>query len=395
MDIRQLTGEELEQQYYVWSQAFEHGKRDMSEWRDDDRNNSARQAVYGIYEDAGLQAAFLLVNMHLHFGPDVVVPMGAVNGVAVLPDARGKGYASAGVRHLLQQMRRAGHCVSILEPFDWDFYRGLGYEWVGLNRRYAVPSRALKPSPYTEHVRAATPDDRARIADAYAQFAIQYRGMLKRTPVEWKLILDDTPKEHFYTYLFEMDGQIEGYLTYHGGKREETRLREFVYLTARAQQGLLGLLRRHNMQIDKFSWNAPADDTLYSHLTHWDVETKLRPLIMARIVDVAAALQIWKSPQPVQADFVVKVEDKHADWNQGNWRIKSGNGQITVTAADDAPDVKVDIAVDIQALTQAYFGTPSVADLRRAERITIHNEQAAEQFAQLLDGPPMWINDGF
>ena len=391
MDIRQLMGEELEKQYYLWSQAFENGKRDMSEWRDWDRDNHDRQAVYGIYDESGLQGTFLLVNMHLHFGPDVVVPMGAVNGVAVLPGSRGKGYASTGVRHLLEQMRHLGHCVSVLEPFDWDFYRGLGYEWVGLNRRYSVPSRVLKSSPYTKYVRAATPDDRTRIADAYAQFAMKYRGMLKRTDVEWKLILDDTPKEHFYTYLYEQDGNVEGYLTYHGGKREETRLREFVYLTARAQKGLLGLLRRHNMQIDKFAWNAPADDTLYSQLMHWEIETKLRPAIMARIVDVVGTLQIWKPIQSVQANFALKVEDKHAPWNQGVWRITSENGQTTVVSTADTPDLEM----DIQALTQAYFGTPSVADLRRAERFTIHNEQAAEQLAQLLDGPPMWINDGF
>ena len=277
MDIRQLAGEELEQQYYVWSQAFEHGKRDMSEWQEYNRDNSERQAVYGIFDAAGLQATFQLVNMNLHFGPHVVVPMGAVNGVAVLPGARGKGYASGGVRYCLEQMRRNEQCVSILEPFNWDFYRGLGYEWVGLNRRYSLPSRILKPSPHTENVRAATPDDRERIAATYARFAIRYRGMLQRTPVEWKIMLDDMPKEHFYTYVYEQEGELEGYLTYHGGKREETRLREFVSLTARAQGGLLGLLRRHEMQIDKFSWNAPADDTLYSHLNHWDVETKLRP----------------------------------------------------------------------------------------------------------------------
>ena len=391
MNIRQLVGEELEQQYYVWSQAFEHGKRDMSEWREDDAANSGRQAVYGVFDKSGLQATFLIVNMRLHFGPHALVPMGAVNGVAVLPGARGKGYASEGIRYYLRQMRAAGQVVSILEPFSWDYYRGLGYEWIGLNRRYAVPSRLVPPSAETAHVRAATPQDLSAIRNAYTQYAIRYRGMLQRVDSDWKTILEDKPKEHTYTYVYERDGDIEGYITYHGGKREETRLREFLYLTGRAQKGLLGLLRRHDMQIDKFTWNAPGDDTLYSQLTHWDVETKLRPCIMGRIVDVVGALQAWKPLQPTQVDFVLQVEDKHAPWNQGRWRITSTDGQTTVTTTNAVADLEM----DIQALTQAYFGTPSVAELRRAERLTIHTEHAAEQLAQLLDGPPMWVNDGF
>ena len=391
MEIRQLASEELEQQYLIWSQAFEHGKRDMSEWQQWDRDNSERQKVYSVYDEGGLQATFLIVDMRLHFGPDVVVPMGTVNGVAVLPAARGKGYASAGVRHCLEQMRQAGQSVSMLEAFNWDFYRGLGYEWVGLNRRYAIPSRLFQPSPHTEHVRAVTSADRDKIAAVYARFTEEYRGMLLRTPVEWKDILDDTPKEYTYSYVYERDGSIEGYIAFRGGKREETRLREFITLTVRARQGLLGLLRRHDMQTDKFSWNAPADDILYSQLLHWDVETKLRPCVMARIVDVPGALCLWKPKQPVQADFTLLVEDKHAPWNQGRWRIQVKEGQTTVTFTTAAPDLEM----DIQALTQAYFGTPSVADLRRAERLTIHSEPAFEQLAQLFAGPPMWINDGF
>ena len=112
---------------------------------------------------------------------------------------------------------------------------------------------------------------------------------------------------------------------------------------------------------------------------------------MARIVDVVGAFQTWKPLQPTRASLVMAVEDKHAPWNQGQWRISVEEGQTAVTLTTDAPDVEM----DIQALTQAYFGTPTLADLRRAERLTIHNEQAFEQLELLLDGPPMWINDGF
>jgi predicted acetyltransferase len=394
MNIRKLTDEEWELQYPVWSQAFEHGDREMAQWREWDRDNGDRQAVYGIFDEAGLQATFSLVDMHVHMGPELILPMGAVNGVAVLPASRGKGYAGAGVRHLLERMRENGQVVSVLEPFSWDFYHNLGYAWIGAGRRYAIPSRVFKPSGETTHVRAAMPDDRARIEDVYTRFAARYRGMLRRREHEWKDMLNDRPKHHTYTYVYEREGKMEGYLTYREGKREETRLREFIYLTARAQSGLLGLLRRHDMQIEKFAWNAPSDDTLWLQFYHWDVETKLRSLVMGRIVDVAGAFQAilraWKPLQPLDGSLVLAVEDKHASWNAGNWRITL-RGETSVVATSDTPDV----ALDIQALSQAYFGTPSLSDLRRADRLTVHNEPGYELLRALLDGPPMWVNDAF
>ena len=391
MNIRKLTEEEWEQQYPVWSQAFESGDREMTQWREWEKDNGDRHAVYGVFDHAGLQATFSLVNMHIHIGPELVLPMGAVNGVAVLPASRGKGYAGAGVRHLLERMRENGQVVSVLEPFSWDFYHNLGYAWIGATRRYAIPSRVLKPSAETEYVRASMPDDRARIENVYTRFAGRYRGMLRRVEHEWRDILNDKPKHHTYTYIYERDGKMEGYLTYREGKREETRLREFITLTARAQSGLLGLLRRHDMQIDKFAWNAPADDTLWLQFYHWDVETKLRPHVMGRIVDVAGALAAWKPAQAVDGSLVLAVEDKHAPWNAGNWRITTQGGETSAVVTTDAPDV----VLDIQALSQAYFGTPTLSDLRRADRLTVHSEPGYELLRSLLDGPPMWVNDGF
>jgi predicted acetyltransferase len=295
------------------------------------------------------------------------------------------------LKHVLEQMRDAGQVISLLEPFSWDYYRRFGWEWIGARRRYAVPARILKPDPETERVRAATAQDRSQIVDAYTRFAERYRGMVVRTDKHWARILDDSKKEFTYTYLYEREGQVEGYLTYRGGKGEETGLREFISLTPRAQRALLGLLRRHEMQVTKFTWSAPPDDGLWSRDYHWDIETKVRPQLMGRVVDVPAALCAWKPAPSAQGRLTLGVQDDCAPWNTATWQIDFADGQVEVRPNSAAPQV----SLDIQALSQAYFGTPTVAELRAWERLQVHDEAGYQAFTDLLAGTPMWINDGF
>ncbi len=393
MEIRQLVGEEVDRQFYLWAQAFENGDRTMTEWRAWDMANADRREVYGIFGEGGLEATFVNVGMEMHMG-ESILPISAVYGVAVLPAARGKGYASTGVRYLLERMRERGQWVSILEPFSWEFYGNLGYALVGAIRRYAVAPRLLKPSEDTAFVRAASPtgEDREKIVAAYTRMAGRYRGMIRRTEWEWGDILNDRPDFHTFNYVYERDGVVEGYLSHREGSREEMRLRELLCLTPRAQRGLLGLLRRMEMQTKKVAWYAPYDDLLWTHFYHWwELETKLKPLTMARIVDVQQALQAVRPDKSLTGKLILSVTDRDAPWNAGNWRIELADGHCTVTATTESPDV----GLSIQTLAQAYCGTPTLHDLCRAEQVVIHERSAFDLLGSLLDGPPYWVNDTF
>src|SRR5262249_488389 len=155
------------------------------------------------------------------------------------------------------------------------------------------------------------------------------RGMLARNAKTWATLLDDSKKEFTYTYLYERDGRAEGYLTFRGGKEEETYIREFHCLTARAQRGLLGLLRRHEMQAETFRWRAPGDEPLWTHDYCWDIETRLLPVTMGRVVDVPGALQAWK-PDPAERGAVTfAVQDECAPWNTGVWKAAFEDGHVT------------------------------------------------------------------
>lgn len=388
MEIREIRQDEMELAFYLRTQAFHGGSRDMSGMQHPDR---LMETIHGLWDEAGLQCKVNVIDYRVQMGPNVIVPMGGIGGVACLPAARGKGYAATLLRHSLVRMREAGQLTSVLFPFSFDFYAKLGWAWIGCKRTYKLPTRILRPHPETERVRAAIEADRPAIIAAYTEFSKRYRGMIVRAEKSWNQVLNHSDSNFRYTYLYERDGRVEGYLTYMGGKRESTELREFICLTARAQHALLGLLRRHEMQIDSFTWSAPPDDALWSALYHWDIETRLEPSAMGRIVDVPQALTAWKPVTFGAGSVAIGVQDDDAPWNTGTWLVEFADGSVTAKAVSSPPQV----SLSIQALSQIYFGLPTAEDLLASDRVAVHDPAGYQALCALLEGPPMWMNDDF
>jgi predicted acetyltransferase len=119
---------------------------------------------------------------------------------------------------------------------------------------------------------------------------------------------------------------------------------------------------------------------------------KLTPAIMARVVDVKQALEMWT---PIEADLPpmrVAISDQNAAWNNALWQIECSGSAIAVKqVSDGAPHV----SLDIRAFSQAYFGSPTLQELRAAGRLTVHDEEGFNSLCRLLNGPPAWFNDTF
>lgn len=391
MDIQLLSADEIPHARKIWDQAFHHGARRavrIEDWQD---RLKAGDYVCGVRDEGGLQCVMTINDFRIHFGADTVYDMGGVGGVASLPASRGKGYAGECLKFALAQMKERGQLVSSLFPFSWKFYRQYGYEWIGVQRNYTVKTATLPGSPETEWVRAATPEDTAAIVGCYTHYAHGYRGLLKRKENRWNDLLNDTEGHFTFTYVYERDGKIEGYLSYRESKKKEAGLREFVCTSMRAYQGLLGLLKRHDMQIDSFSWSAPDDDPLWNIYYHWDIETKSEPITQARIVDVATAFADWRPPTQERGSAVFALNDEVCSWNAGTWRVEFEGGRVAIKRTQETPQ----LSLDIQALSQAFYGAPNLPMLRNAGRLTVQDERGLTALHTLLDGHLPFTNDGF
>jgi predicted N-acetyltransferase YhbS len=71
------------------------------------------------------------------------VPMAGVGGVAVAPEARGRGIGKALMTALLGAMAERGYPISVLYPATTRLYRSLGWELAGGYYRAELPGRSL------------------------------------------------------------------------------------------------------------------------------------------------------------------------------------------------------------------------------------------------------------
>ncbi|HEV2474082.1 MAG TPA: GNAT family N-acetyltransferase [Chthonomonadales bacterium] len=391
METRLLSVGEKELAYPIWSQAFEHGKKDMSEWRKWEESLEGCDFTVGVWDEGALQAVTLVVCLDAQFGPYCKVPIGGVGGVACLPAARGRGCARNVIAFALKEMRSRGVCVSVLEPFSWSFYQNLGWDWACLDMRITAQSKVLKTDPETAFVKPVGQSDWQRVAEVYTKYSYGYRGMIARSEREWKSMLSDHDGKYTYTYLYERRGAPEGYVTFQCGKEEKTKIREFLCVTPRARRALLGLLKRMEMQSDRFEWHAPADDSLWCHLMHWDVEVAIQPRSMMRVVDVPSALRAWRPVSDAAGEVTCRITDSLAPWNSGVWSLRYGDGRVDASTVEGAPQVEMNCA----AFAQLFFGVVSVETLAREEVIQVRDAQAIPRLSALFAGPPCWINNDF
>ncbi len=388
MEIRRLSEADKPSAYYLASLAFSHGRRAM-DWADDP--NQADFVGYGVWENGNLHAQVVILDYRIHMGPEVVVPMGGIAGVACLPASRGRGYVRAAMLRALEHMRDAGQVVSILFPFSFDFYRQLGWEWVGVERRYSVPSNILKRADETDRCRQATTDDRPAIANLYRQFSQSYRGMLDRDERLWCRLLDDRPDYYTVTFLYEGTRGIEGYLTYSGGSGECVDISEFICTSNAARRGLLGLLRRMNMQTRRFAWSAPEDDPLWYVFCHHGVETRIAPVTQARVVDIGRALNAYRPFLETKGAFTLRVVDEQAPWNDAVWRVEFDAECVRADRASASPQV----TLDIRSFTQLYMGSANAYTIAENGDMELQDDKILEPLATFFAGPCMWMNDHF
>ncbi|MDR3709010.1 MAG: GNAT family N-acetyltransferase [Capsulimonadaceae bacterium] len=399
-DIRPLTPDDKPDHDKLMAEAFSRGKRARVDQPVDETQPRKfdRTSHYGAFEGPRLVAAVTVHDIALHWGARLA-PMGGVAGVACTADRRGSGYVGRLLRRALAEMREAGQYLSGLYPFAFAFYRSYGWEWVGEKRITTLPLSLL---PARDEARYVTMfeglDAREDAADAYAAVAKRYRGMVARDetpyPDFWKGALDHRDGRTTYVQVFRApeSGAPEGYFTFsYPQSGDVAAVTEFLAATPRAFRGLLGVLHNYGTQMKTVELIRPIDDPLTLDVMHWDIDVKIRPLFMGRLVDVAAAFAALDLPEELQGSVAIAVRDKNCDWNNAAFKIAVDQGQVAVSRSVLAPDV----TLDIQSLTQAYWGWPSLSALRDADRIAVDSEAGYRLLEAILPPARPFITDFF
>ena len=398
MELRPLTLEDKDAQNRLMSEAFSGGRRpDDDDNAEKEPDAKPKSPVLGMFDGARLVASLTTHALHISWGSETA-SLGGVAGVACTADQRGRGHVGRLLTESLRTMRDSGQYLSGLFPFSVAFYRHYGWDWVGEERIYTIPTAEIKAYPEGKHLRCYEgPDALETVRPVYDTFARRYRGMLTRTdpiPTFWDQALKNHGNRTTYVQVYHAPetGAAEGYLTFRYPEKGNTAdIGELIATTPAAYRGLLSVLHYYGTQVRKVRFSAPADSPLPLYVMHNDLKAIQEPSFMARVVDVAAAFAALRPAPGLSGQITIAVADEYAAWNQQTFQINIEGGYVSAATTQAVAG----IALDIQTLSQAYWGQPSLDSLRAAGRLSVTDEKQCETLAKLLPPAVCYLQDDF
>jgi len=323
--------------------------------------------------------------------------MGGIAGVATWPEARRKGCVAGLLRHGLETMRGAGQTVSMLHPFSFPFYRKYGWEMTIERKTYTLEPRHFPP-------RAAVPGRVERVAkDAglldgiYEKFASRYTGTIVRTPEWWERRVFTKPG--LAALYYNGDGKPEGYLLYEVKERTMT-VHEWVCVSEEARLGLWRYVADHDSMADKLAMTVPVDDPLPFLLPDPRIRQEVVSYFMSRIVDVEGFLAQYPfGPGDGEDAVTLAVEDEHAPWNHGVFRLRiDAVGRARAERMADGLQAEnadeADLACDIQTLTALFLGNRPASLLHETGRLR-GSREAVKRLEQRIPRRTAYLADFF
>jgi predicted acetyltransferase len=112
------------------------------------------------------------------------------------------------------------------------------------------------------------------------------------------------------------------------------------------------------------------------------------------VVDFAPAMERLEVGMDVpDGAATVALHDDQAPWNDGVWRVTVEGGRVRCALAVGGAEPGV--TLDIQAASQAYWGTPSLQALRAAGRVEVNDEAAFTWLTRVLPAATVYMLDDF
>lgn len=315
------------------------------------------------------------IPIQMWIGDRAVAGVG-IAGVATHPLYRRRGYAGRLLQSVVRELYAQAIPMAVLQAFDHSFYRRFGWETVGTLTRLRIEPSRLTPFSVTGVRRADLGDYEAIMALHQKRMPIK-TGMLVRDDLRWNYLLWNFR----HKWVYEADGQIEGYLFYDyldGGWG--LRVREFLWQTERARQAFIGWLARNAEGVRYVEFSGLPDELnalgiLPISERHAQPE---EPLIryevlagfMARPIEPLHLLQSVLEDQPAPDGFVpfgITLQDKVRGASDTFW-ITESCGRLRVSQEGQAG---TRLRVSTEVLAQMVWGALSVREICARRKLAV------------------------
>lgn len=315
----------------ILSHAFAGPREGVEQWLASGGHGNLRVMCEG---DAPPSACMLRIPMGQYFGGRSVALSG-VAGVAVPPEARGKGLALAMMRAAMREMHAEGVPLSGLYCSTQALYRQVGYEQAGMRFVTKLPISRIAVKEKARRVRALEEKDEAAIRECYAAFASLYNGMLDRGAYIWNRVRTFRDAAYHPFGFFGEDGRLEGYLYMTQVRdantgRHDIQLSDAVFTTPGAGRQLLAFLADFEPMANEVQFFGSPLHPLLTLLPQQRYRIELKDFWMLRLTNVRAALAARGYAPGVDAKMTFDVTDETIPEQSGPWTLRVANGRAGV-----------------------------------------------------------------
>jgi predicted acetyltransferase len=391
--VRELTAEELTDAWTLGRFAF---------GSDPQPSPHATVAVpgmtrYGAFDDTG-RLVGKAVDLHHHqWWSGRPVSAADVGGVAVAPEARGRGVAGALLSTLLRGAHHRGAAISALFPTVTAPYRACGWEATGVMRTVDLPAVALprhRPAPHLT-VRAGGPDDMPAVTALYERVARDRRGLLTRRGELFDHFAATDPLPFDGLTLVEHDGDLVGYAGWNRGRgygADAVLTVEDVFATsADAARELVGVLASWHSVTPTLRLCLLDGDAVAAHLPLEAARDHERQLWMHRPVDVTRAVRERGWPAHVRGHVNFSLDDDLAEWNTGTWRLEVADGAAQLTRVSTEPALRL----SVRGFALLYTGAATARSVADAGLLSCATGTDPHALDLLAAGGPAHLLDYF
>jgi predicted acetyltransferase len=347
---------------------------------------------HGLYEDGRLRSTCKLYDLRARLG-DGYEQIGGLGAVATPPEDRRRGHVRELCRHALAAFEERGARLVALWPFETAFYEKFGWATANYRARYECPPAALPAHEGEGRMRSLGTGDWELLRDAESAHGETLSLSLRRSPEWWRerTLTDWDGGARPYSYGYERDGEIAGYLTYTIGDDEDGELivETMAYADEEAYRTILAFLGTHGPQVGRIVFTRPESSNLLDRVDHPErIDYRIQPGPMVRLPGVSALDGLsWRD---TGLDCSVEITDPLAE-EPTTARIECTAGTLSVGKTEAAPAVTTDIGT----LSQFAVGTRGIDYLRRLDRLEVHDHTVLDTLSATFEPRRVYLDEFF
>ncbi len=316
-----------------------------------------------------------------------------IGAVAVPPEHRGRGVASALMRAVARNGAREGIGLSLLFPATTRLYRKLGWEHAGSYTRYRLAAwDAMPAGPRPSAMRVAQGDaDWVAIRECFLRAAALASGVGARPDRTWEGL-----REAAYHYVLdgEEEGTVDAYVSFdHGHHPDDWRyrleIRDWAAVTPDGLRAVVGLVASHGSLGKDARFVASHPDPWLLLIGEQEVKIDGALNWMARVLGPTEAIAQRGFPAGLSVSVTLTVTDALLPRAAGPWLLEIDGGRGTLKPAGRA-----DVRLDARAFGPLFTGFRDPAQLALGG-IADGPPESLALLAAAFAGPPPYMIDFF